>query len=92
MDISLGLSFLLGLPVAVLATLKIIDWCRKRRDSNLADNYGEDSTRKAEELSASATPTDQTIAPLIRQAELVAEVERQIALELRQYDEAGHRR
>lgn len=91
MDVSLMLSLLLGLPEVVLAALKIIDWCRKSRDSNLADNYGEVSPRKIEEPSASAAPADQAIAPLIRQAELAVEVERLIADELRHCDEARHR-
>lgn len=68
MDVSLLVSLLVGLPTAVLATLRIIDWWKKRR------------VRKPR------ASDEQALVPIIRQAEMAAEVDRQIAEGLRRYE------
>lgn len=80
MDVSLLVSLALGLPAAVLATLRIIDWQRKRKARQPKTPTGE------QERSA-----DQELALLVRRAEMAVDVEREITEELRQY-EAIHRR
>jgi hypothetical protein len=80
MDVSLLVSLVLGLPAAVLATLKIIDWWKKRRAIKAkAATMEQDATPLN-------TPAGQGIAPIIRQVEIAAEVDRQIAEDLRRYD------
>jgi hypothetical protein len=74
MDVSLLVSLLLGLPAAILATLRIIDWWKKRRARKL---------RASEERG---------LAPIIHQAEMVADIENEIAEELREYGAAQHHR
>ena len=93
MDVSLLLSFILGLPVAILATLKIIDWCKKRQVGNRAIQDGEQGggERAIQEQPTSSEPVDQAIASIINQAEIAAAVDRQIAEELRSYKEAQRR-
>lgn len=92
MDVSWLISFILGLPVAVLATLKIIDRYKKRRASNRAIQNGEqhNGEHTLKEQPPLAEPADQDIASIIRQAELAAEIERQIAEELNRYEVEPH--
>ena len=45
MDVLLLLSFLLGLSVALLATIKIIDWGKKRAARRQAAHHREQSGR-----------------------------------------------
>jgi hypothetical protein len=85
MDTSLLISLLLGLPAAVLASLRIIDRWKKRKASRLKVA---ESQHKSTLPEASA---NEDLAPIISQAELIAEVEKQIAEELRAF-EANHRR
>lgn len=94
MDVSWVISLLLGLPVAMLATLKIIDWCKKRRAGNRAvqneeQHNGEHTIKEQPSL---AEPADQAIDPIIRQAELAADVDRQIAEDLNRYEVEHHHR
>ena len=82
-DVSLLVSLLLGLPVAILATLWIIDWWKKRKASGL-------KVAEAKQENASLElPTEQKLAPIISQAELITEAEKRIAEKLRHY-EANH--
>ena len=81
---SLLVSVNLGLSVAVLATLQIMDWRKKRHASRLRFTSGK------QKIGFSELPTGQRLAPIISQAELIAEAEMQIAEELRQH-EANHR-
>lgn len=85
MDVSLLVSLLLGLPTAILATVRIIDWWKKRKASRLK---GAEAKHK---IAAPEPPAEQGLAPNIGQAELIAEAEMQIAEELRHYA-ATHRR
>lgn len=94
MDVSWMISLLLGLPVAVLALLKIIDWCKKRLSTNRTAHRGEqlgkaDIIREEPSL---MEPVDQAITPIIRQAELAAEVDKQIVEELSRYEVKYHHR
>lgn len=82
-DVSLLVSLLLGLPVAVLAVLQIIDR-RKKKASMLKIVSG-----KQHKIGSPDKSADQELAPIINQAEMAAEVEKLIADELRQY-EANH--
>jgi hypothetical protein len=78
MDVSWVISLLLGLPVAALTILKIIDWCRKRSACGMADNHDEQRTgdsMRAEEQPSPAEPAEQAMAQIIRQAELAAAVD-----------------
>lgn len=70
MDTSLLISLLLGLPVAVLAMLQILDRWKKHRASN--------HKAPAEGQVLSSEPTIYQIAPLLCQAELIAEIEMQM--------------
>lgn len=87
MDVSVLISFLLGLPVAVLATLQVLDWRKKRRagkqQAPQQKQAGRDPLLKDEDP---PTPADQAIAAIICQAELAAEIDRQIAEELSRYE------
>ena len=94
MDVSWLMSLLLGLPVAFLASLKIIDRCKKRRASNLAVQNGEQHNEEhiIKEQPSLAEPVDQAIDSIIRQAELAVEVDRQIVQDLNRYEvEHNHR-
>lgn len=94
MDVSWLISLLLGLPVAVLATLKIIDWSKKRQSGNRAAPRGEQLGREllTQEESSPVEPVDQAIAFIICQVELAAEIGRQIAEDLNRYEAEHHHR
>jgi hypothetical protein len=62
-----------------------MDWWKKRRVSKPRSTFVEKNTMSP------AAPVDQSIGPIICQAEIAADIDRQIVEELRQY-EAGHRR
>ena len=95
MDVSIVISIILGLPVAVLATLKIIDWWKKRRAGNRTfhdgEQGGEGSIIKEGEQLSPTVPADHAIEPIISQAEMATEAEKRIAEELLHYA-ANHRR
>jgi hypothetical protein len=66
MDISWLMSFLLGLPVAMLALLKTIDWCKKRQAGDRAARRREQLGREPvmKEEAFSVEPVDQATFPL----------------------------
>ena len=73
---SLLVSLVLGLPAAILATLRIIDWWKKRKASRL-------KVADAKQKIASPEPTaEQGLVPIISQAALIVEAEMWIAEEL----------
>ena len=94
MDVSWVISLILGLPVAVLALLKIIDWSKKRQAGDRMAHCEEpseiDLIIKVEEYLSPEATAGQGLVPIIRQAELAADVEMLGAEELHRY-EAAHR-
>jgi hypothetical protein len=78
------LGVLVAVPSGVLAVLQILDWWRKRRAGKRKVHAGEqgESNPHIKERLSPMVPYEQALAPIIRQAEMIAEGERLMLKEL----------